>query len=295
MSAPERDAPSSSGFGDAQIPLGGGLWRSLGQNGALVAGYALVAIHVVVVTVAAFILGGDVRLSSASARPVVMSVQVSTVLLPLLAMCFLIIGELIRRGRWGGPSGHKPEALLPQGTNTVDLRLIPLRWNVVWVVLTGVLAALLLWLSVKDMTEYYFGGDLETMLIVNGIMLAGAFGTAVGALVKKVSWLRRRRRAPRSELPVHPALARRRGTSLGVRFWRSFSFRWRFDIWLCALGALALWLAALAFLTKDQISGSEEAAWIFGSVGAVFVITGLWATTQFWRSGEDLANAESVA
>lgn len=284
---------SSSGLESAQIPVGGGFWRSLGQNGALIVGYALASLHVVVVAVVALVLGGDSQPSRAAARPLVMLALGSTVLLPLLAMCFLGIGELVRRGRWGGPSGHKPDALLPQGTNTVSLRLLPVRWNAVWVVVTAPLAGAVLWLNVKDTAEYFFGGHLETVLTVNGVLLAAAFGTAVGALVKKLWWLRRPQRG--DDVPVHPALARRKDASLGTRFWRSFSFRWRLDIWLCALGAVGLWLAAYAFATREHVPGSDSAAVVLGSIGVVLLLTGLWATTQFWRSGEDLASGESLS
>lgn len=293
MSTERPDVPDR-GLEDVVIPVGGGFWRALGGNGALAVGYALLTVHVAVLGVVALLLAGDSLPDHASEERLVRLVELSTVLLPLFAMCFLSIGELVRRGRWGGPSGHKPDGWLPQGTTTVQLRLIPVRWNVAWVLVTAGLAALGLWLAVKDTLDLLFGGRLEIMLIVNGILFAGAFGAAAGALLKKVAWFRHLR-VRLAGAPPHPAVARRKDGSMGRTFWRSFSFRWRFDIWLCGLGVLSTWLAAYSALTMEQIPGSGSAAWIFGSVGAAFTCAGLWATTQFWRAGEDLASGESVA
>lgn len=286
---------SASGLDRAEIPVGGRFWRTLGGNGALLVGYVLLAVHVVVVGVVTAVLGGAARPSYAAGRGLTTLALVSTVLLPLLSGCFLGIGELVRRGRWGGPSRHKPDALLPQGTNTVALRMIPVRWNLAWVGVAGALAALLLRLTVGDVVDYAFGGHLETVLAVNGILTAGIGGAALGALVKKLAWLHGRGARERATVHDHPALARRRSTSLGTRFWRTFSFRWRLDVWLCAFGAVSLWVAGFAFLTREHVPGSDTAALIFGPVGGALVLVGLWATTQFWRSGEDLASGESVS
>lgn len=288
-----RDA-SGRGLADVEIPVGGSFWRALGQNGALVVGYGLVVLHLVVLALVAIVLSGD-SMRYSSGRRWGNVVTISTVLLPLLAMCFIWIGELIRRGQWGGPSGHKPEALLPQGTNTVSLRMVPVRWNLTWVAVTVVGAVVLLWLTVQDTVGYAFGGHLEIILIVNGIMAAGALGTAVGTLVKKLAWLRGGRSRVRNAVAAHPALARRQAPTLGTTFWRALSYRWRFDVWLCALGAVSAWLAGYSLLTIEHIPDSDSAAWIFGSVAVVLMASGLWATTQFWRAGEDLASGESVA
>lgn len=293
MSSEQRDAPG--GFENVQIPVGGGFWRGLGGNGALAVGYLLLAVHLAVLTVVALLLAGGSLPDDASEERLVGILELSTVLLPLVAMCFIGVGELIRRGRWGGPSGHKPDALLPQGTTTVRLRLVPVRWNVVWVLASAVVAVAVLWLAVQDTLHYLFGGHLDIILMVNGILFSGTLGAAAGALVKKLAWFRHGQRSRFDDRTSHPALARRKDESLGRTFWRSFSYRWRFDVWLCALGALSSWLAIYSLLTREQIAGSESVAWIFGSVGVVFTATGLWATTQFWRAGEDLASGESVA
>lgn len=279
-SGPGADAPS--GFDEVPIPVGGGFWRALGRNGALVVGYGLLALHVGVMVVVASVLAGD-RLTHAAESRLASLTLWSTVLLPLLALCFISIGELIRRARWGGASSH--------GSVTVTMRLLPVRWNLVWIVLAGVPAWLTLDLSVRDATHYDFGGHLEGILAVNGVLVAGVLGAAVGALVKKVAWLRRgQSRRPEGGVGEAPDADTR-----GRRFWRSFGFRWRFDIWLCAFGGVALWTGGWAFRLADELSGAREAGWGFAAVGVVLLAVGLWATTQFWRSGEHLASAESAA
>lgn len=280
-----------SGFEDVPIPVGGGFWRALGRNGALVAGYGLLAVHVGVVVGVAVALARD-GLPYATERRLASLTIWSTVLLPLLALCFISIGELLRRARWGGPSGHRAGTALPQGSVTVALRLLPVRWNVVWIVLAAAPAWLTLEYAVRDIGEpYVFRTHLETTLVVNGIFAAGALGAAVGALVKKVAWLRRRGglvpdrgvgEAPDADLP-------------GRRFWRSFGFRWRFDIWLCGFGVIALWIGGLALRLAPELAGAQAAGGGFAAVGAVLMGVGLWATTQFWRTGEHLASAESAA
>jgi len=291
------DAPSGtgqaapSGFDEVPIPVGGGFWRALGRNGALVVGYGLLALHVGVMVVVASVLAGD-RLTHAAESRLASLTLWSTVLLPLLALCFISIGELLRRARWGGPSGHRAGAALPQGSVTVALRLLPVRWNVVWIVLAAAPAWLTLEYAVRDIGEpYVFRTHLETTLVVNGIFAAGALGAAVGALVKKVAWLRRRG----GLVPDRGVGEASDADTRGRRFWRSFGFRWRFDIWLCGFGVIGLWIGGLALRLAPELAGAQAAGGGFAAVGAVLMGVGLWATTQFWRTGEHLASAESAA
>ncbi len=280
MTAPKV---TPSGFDDVEIPVGGAFWRAIGTNGTLLIGYGLLAVHLVVVGVVLVVLGGQ-SVPYATGRRLAQLATISTAVLPLVAMTFIWLGEYQRRGAWGGRSGHRPTTLLPQGSVTIRLRLVSVRWNVVWLVVSGAAAAGVLRLAVLETLEYVFGGHLETFLVVTGMILAAAFGTALGALVKKAGWLGRAGR------PVGEAVSER-----SVRFWRSFSFRWRVDIWSCAVGAVLLWIAAWAYLLRDRVPDADDGAVVFASAGVPLLAVGLWATTQFWRSGEDLAGGESVA
>ncbi len=287
VTEPERVEPS--GFDDVEIPVGGAFWRAIGTHGTLLIGYGLLAVHLVVVGVVLVVLGGQ-SVPYATGRRLAQLATISTAVLPLVAMTFIWLGEYQRRGAWGGRSGHRPTTLLPQGSVTIRLRLVSVRWNVVWLVVSGAAAAGVLRLAVLESLEYVFAGHLEAFLVVTGMILAAAFGTALGALVKKVRWLGRAGRAGGTGGAVEGVVSER-----SVRFWRWFSFRWRVDIWSCAVGAMLLWIAAWAYLLRDRVPDADDGALVFASAGLPVLAVGLWATTQFWRSGEDLAGGESVA
>lgn len=279
------DAPRR-GLEAAHIPVGGAFWRALGGNGALVVGYALVAVHLGVLVLSSW---G----SNSADRRWDMAVQLSTILLPLLAFCLVTIGELIRRGSWGGPSGHKPDALLPQGTNTVTLRFVPFGWHSGWLAVSLVASCVLLWLIVADPHSRRF-----TPWSVNGIIASGVLGALLVSIVKKWVWTRPGARRYRAGA-VHPALERRRDRSPSTTFWRTVGFRWRFDVWSGALGLIAVWLGLVLLLTRETFVSSAAsvtavASWLI-PLGALLLGAGLWAATQFWRAGEDLASGESVA
>lgn len=287
---PRADAPDGR-FDEVQIPVGGRFWRALGGNGALVVGYALAAGYLGVLA------AGSTSSLGGEGDAVPSGLFVATAVLPLLAAVFLWIGELVRRGRWGGPSGHKPDALLPQGSTTVRVRLLPLGWHVVWLFAAGGVAGLLL---VGVTRETLAGSGTEGRAMwwtVHGVLLAAITGAVAGSFVKKLAWSRRR---PRPAASAHPALERRKTTATAGRtFWRWFGYRWRFDLWCCALGATAAWatgwvLAQRPAFPDEAASITTAAAWL-GIVAAVLLGGGLVATTQFWRAGEDLAGAESVA
>ena len=282
---------SPGGLEDATIPVGGVLWRRLRGHGALLVGGALLAVHVAVLVVDAAVAPG---LDSAGRERMGTLVLVSTVVLPLLATCLVWIGELVRRGRWGGPSGHKPDALLPQGSNTARTRLLGLGWSLVWLLAALAAAGVLLGMISAATTRERFA-----IWSVNGIMAAGAAGAVLGSAVKKWVWLRRGHRRAAAAPVVHPALARRAGGEPRARtFWRWFGYRWRLDLWLCALGAVGLWFGAVAFAQRASFDSDPAVAtlgtWLVVG-GGLLLVVGLWATTQFWRAGEDLASGESVA
>lgn len=280
------------GLENATIPVGGSFWRALGKNGALIVGYVIVVVHGGLLVVDALVSPG---LGWRAADRLGTAVLWSTILGPLFAMCFLIIGELLRRGTWGGPSRHKPGAALPQGSNTVELRMLPLAWHLVWgVVALGIAVLLLMGLSQDPWTERF------TVWTVNGIFAAGIAGGVLASGVKKWTWARWGHARAQTPEGVHPALVRRGvGRSRGQAFWRWVGFRWRLDLWACGFGLIAVWLGALMLTTQDAFTGSADSTTVVARIiipgGVVLALLALWATTQFWRAGEDLAGAESVS
>lgn len=290
MSDQGSEPDPSDPLRDVEIPVGKGFWRGLGRHGALIIGYALVVVHLGVLLTAA-VLVDHADLSYAAERRLGQVVILSTVLVPIVAMCFLWIGELIRRGTWGGPSRYHSGSALPTGSTTVAVRMVSLGWAVAWVVGSAVPLGLLLW-DIAARAENGYTHDLYEEWIVNGLIFAGALGATLAALVKKVVWLRSG--AARLRVGAYTRQSRR-----SWKFWRSFSFRWRFDVWLCALGMIALFLCAVILVSRPAFSwdadGMTVAAALIGGPGVVVLATGLWATTQFWRTGEHLGSGESVA
>src|SRR5690606_34661453 len=125
----------------------------------------------------------------------------STILCPLFATCFLIMGELVRRGDWRGQSRHKPDAALPQGTNTVALRMLPMGWHVLWGLFALGVAALVVLLVATGTDD-----DRIAIWMVNGIMAAAIVGLVLASGVKKRSWARGGAQRAREVEAVHPAL-----------------------------------------------------------------------------------------
>ena len=284
------------GLENATIHVGGDFWRGLGRNGALIIGYALVAIHVAIVAIRALWVP-DMSFRAQDRWD--SAYLLSTVLAPLLAMCFLIIGELIRRGDWNKENRRagkfrKEGDDLPQVSNTVHLRMVPLSWHVLWGVISLVAALLLLWLAWDDPWS-----DQATIGPVNGTIAAGTFGAIVASGLKKFHWYRWGLARQQALAEEWDASGGTPGDTRLAKFWRSVGFRWRFDLWCVGLGTVVLWFAGWAWVTRDIYAGSTESATLFAyiawGVGGLMVAWGLWATTQFWRSGEDLAGAESVA
>jgi hypothetical protein len=120
-----------------------------------------------------------------------------------------------------------------------------------------------------------FGGIL---VFVTGVVLA--------SLVKKVAWLAQ----------VRGWGGRIPGPGRGQAFWRWFSYRWRLELWWGGV-ALPLLLVVCALRFGDGPMDPEEVPFWNAVLGGsiVFFCLGLWACTQFWRSGENLASGESVA
>ncbi len=323
-------AAQSGGLDRAEIPVGGAFWRGLGRNGALVAGYALLGLHVLIVLVAGLLslIDGTDDDTIDAAQTLALG---STVLLPLLGSTALFIGELQRRGTMGRNARQRTDTLLPQGTNVSVWRMVSPRWNALWAAASLLGCALFTWAGAD--TELGHGTPAGSsnwaLWSIHAFILAGFAGQNAGSWLKKVTWARylngSAAAAARNDVGIvgtarpsssyeaqtppeaeHPIVAARRRAQQEAqpvprseRFWRAFSFRWRFDIWLCAIGAVAVWIAvfflASTIEAPDDARSLTMAAAIVAPAGLAMLGIGLWGTTQFWRAGEDLAAGESLA
>ncbi len=299
----------------AEIPIGGSLWRALGRNGALTTGYVLLGLHVLVVVVCQLVAASVAPWKLGSFDIVVASAPLySTVFVPLIGSSILFIGELQRRGSIRRNRDAPADTALPQASNTSLWRMISPTWSLFWAVLGG---SVCMWLVALMGNEQLAttNGDLTWVTwLINGLMIAGLSGAALGSMVKKRAWTRRQVRTPRPEVKevddldaLHPLLrarveqarGKRRTGGGGTAFWRWFSFRWRFDAWMCAFGAIGIFFGAAMLQIRGLFPDDRETATLLGTWGiaggAVLLVAGLYLTTQFWRAGEDLAAAESVA
>lgn len=198
--------------------------------------------------------------------------------------CVMWVAETIRRGEIrGNPS--PPGGVGPRGAIVSRVGMLSLPAHVAWFV--GMLVA---GVAIVAISWPYAGDGAFATWHFLGAALFPCAGAALGSLVKKVAWshhLRSGRAIPRPSA-----------------VWRWVTYRWRIDLWACALGfgALAAGIAitgAMALSTnfgtpEDYAEARPIAAWLL-SVGAVTLAVGLCAVTQFWRSGEDLASGESLA
>jgi hypothetical protein len=211
----------------------------------------------------------------------------------MLLMCAMWILEYTRRGSIG-VSKQQQGRNAPAGSFESEIRLLPTPLHLAWFVgLAGLTVALLgLPLTMDWDFEIFFVWFLWSAIIVP------VNGAVLGSLVKKTSYTRwYRRQAAKSPngrvmREVQP-------------FWRSFSYRWRFDLWICGAamlmivaGALIWW--NLAYLPADDFGDAEDiqeatvVTIVLLSIGAPAMAFGLWACTQFWRSGEDIRTGESA-
>lgn len=211
----------------------------------------------------------------------------------MLLMCAMWILEYTRRGSIGVSKQSRGKKA-PAGSFQSEIRLLSTPLHLAWFIGLAVLTFALLglpWTMDWD-SEIFFGWFLW------GAIIAPVNGAVLGSLVKKTSYARwYRRQAARN--PNGRVMRK------AQPFWRSFSYRWRFDLWICGAamlmivaGALILWM--LAYLPADDFGDADDiqeatvVTIVLLSIGVPAMAFGLWACTQFWRSGEDIRTGESA-
>lgn len=203
---------------------------------------------------------------------------------------FLWMGELIRRQKTPQTSykNRYYEAWLPR---TTHLRMLALRWHVLWSVLAAIAAGVMLWLIWLDPNAPGWAS-----VAFNAVLLAAIAGAFIASGFKKRTWLRTGK-AQQRELKDTFYLTPERNRHLKrAKFWSWFSARFCVDNWCVGVGFALWWLAAwlgLATGTSEELAGGALIAVVtLAVVGTGLAIFGLWATTQFYRSGMDLETGE---
>lgn len=207
----------------------------------------------------------------------------------MLLMCAMWIAELMRRGQIG-KAGPKS-----QGSFGVTFRLVATPIHVAWFAGLLVLGVALIGLPMT------VGGDSEIFMtwFTWGAIFIPVDGAVLGSLVKKTSYLRWYAREAAKSPHGRPARKVQ-------PFWRSFSYRWRFDLWLCGFGTILVvaglfLLGALNLLPPGEFGDEEDIAeatvvvWVLLALGVPVLGFGLWSCTQFWRSGQPINTGESAS
>ncbi|TPW75033.1 hypothetical protein [Schumannella soli] len=250
----------------------------------------LVAAGLVVlgVPVAALVGGGALALLIAAAggdagalSPVVVFAQPMTVgIAALIATCFLIPGEQLRRGEIVA----NPDA--DGAVNVSRFRPLSSGWHLFWALLSLALIVGMLVAAVpatlldQDALDVPSSADPRpSWLLVSLLFLPLPF-VALASLAKKTHWMRV------GAIADHPRRAA----------WRWVTYRWRLDLWTVALGvAVAQWGAFLGWGLSDE---DAEAGIAVGTVTVVLglglLVLGFWLGRGAPKSGELPTTGESL-
>ncbi|MGN9787807.1 hypothetical protein ACTMTF_40735 [Nonomuraea sp. ZG12] len=211
----------------------------------------------------------------------------------MLLMCAMWILEYTRRGSIGVSKQQRGKKG-PEGSFQSEIRLLSTPMHLAWFVGLAVLAGALLGLP----WTLDWDSDIFFSWFLWGAIITPVNGAVLGSLVKKTFYARwYRRQAAKS--PGGRVIRR------AQPFWRSFSYGWRLDLWICGAAMLMIVAGALiwgmmAYLPAGDFGDAEDVQeatavmTVLLSVGVPAMAFGLWACTQFWRSGEDIRTGESA-
>ena len=210
----------------------------------------------------------------------------------MLLMCGMWILEYTRRGSIGVSTQRGRKA--PEGSFESEIRLLPTALHLAWFVGLAVLTVALLGLPATVDWDF----EIFFVWFLWGAILTPVNGAVLGSLVKKTAYARWYRR----QVARNP---NGRVLRTAQPFWRSFSYRWRLDLWICGVAMLMVVTGAiigwnLAYLPADDFGDAEDiqeataVTTVLLSTGVPAMVFGLWACTQFWRSGEDIRTGESA-
>jgi hypothetical protein len=205
----------------------------------------------------------------------------------MLLMCAMWILEYTRRGSIGVSKQQKGKKA-PEGSFQSEIRLLSTPLHLAWFVGLAVLTVALLGLP----TTMDWDAEIFSAWFLWAAIITPVNGAVLGSLVKKTSYARWRRRNPNRRVKAQP-------------FWRSFSYRWRLDLWICGAAMLMILAGAiiwwnLAYVPADDFGDAEDiqeatvVTIVLLSIGVPAMVFGLWACRQFWRSGEDIRTGESA-
>lgn len=213
----------------------------------------------------------------------------------LIAACFVMLGEQLRRGNIG-PNPNPPHTWLPKASNLSRFRPLGVGWHALWATLGLIVSLVLTFVpTIAVLTrgwpttihkEYDFLSDWQ----ITGLFTLGISAAAMGSLYKKVHYRR---------LVARKGDAIRNGVEKSA-FWEFTTYRWRIDIWLVGFAGSLMALVPVALSSADWSNPSDyEGAMTFvvglTVVCVAIIALGLWMSSNFWRVGKPLGSAESYS
>ena len=281
--APAQAAPTLSQAGRACLGVGIGLSvLAIGTVGALLWFFArLVDVNPLEASVT---VPGAFLLSHREVDSVSLLIAVPGVLLLLATIAFFFF-VLLRRST---ELGVATLSMWAGGSVTAQLKPLSTGYHLAWI---AVAVAGWLTLIVLPVVLAVGGGwpaMLEEKPATYTYLTLGMYGglSAALALVLTVSLAKK---------TGYRATIRRRGAAAlgggaGRSFWRWFTLRWRFDLWLAGVGGAFLGTCWMALIFDD--TGFFVTAI---GLGLAFTAAGLFAALQYWRAGEPIGAGESFA
>lgn len=205
----------------------------------------------------------------------------------VLGAACLCVGELVRRRQLPhtSPDDEFIEHWTPRTTN---VRMLPLRWHVIWAVIAIAVAAVLIRLLHDNVYSPQAGHAAAS-----GTLVAAIAGAVIASGSKKLSWLRAGEAKQRVLKNTFYTSARRSQHFKQAKFWGWFSGRFFLDLWCVGVGFALWWIAASLAAVEGVFDAPPHGAIIILTAAGLALVTfGLWATTQFYRSGMDLGTGE---
>lgn len=219
---------------------------------------------------------GGLDLPFLAPYPTVTDILLTPFLAFLVGGCLTFLGEILRRGA----------IVRGYGTNVALFRPLALATHALWIavpvaawvaVVPVVLSQSSTGSGAGSLSYVDADSDVAFLVGVYGGLAAALAGAVVGSLVKKAWYLRTVRR-------LGPPDPEKRSQG-----WWTFSYCWRGDVWLVALGGLLLGISPLTLFVDSTVGPVVTIAG-----GTVLVVVGLVTSTMYRRSGMPLGTGSSL-
>lgn len=172
------------------------------------------------------------------------------------------------------------------GSVTAQMKPLETRYHLAWIAAAVLAWLLLIVLPVLLASGGAWPATLDDTQAGFTFMTLGFYGalSATLAVILTVSLIKK---------TTYRAVILKRGEGAmsgggGKSFWRWFTFRWRFDLWLAGVGGALIGTCWMALMFGDTVFFLTALC-----IGLFFTAAGLLTAVQYWRAGEPLGRGES--